>query len=258
MRLTVGKKSPFGLKKSKHSSPLNLQAKESKSVHLQNDEAALTAREGARSKYDLEAVSLLMECKTPTNKNDNRNLFSFDFSPLSKTFPHHEELIRQFLLGFWIFWNRKKVTHTTVQSYQYAISEFIQFLNSDTPNATPVKCFADIGFGHAQGLNAWQLQHKRGRSNNRKIFAATKNMVLLVQANHSSHSRVGAIWTWPAGPSNNDLPSESYSETLFNNMVDACLTDIKFVKKEMSDFAMRMQKNGTVSARIEFQTTKEI
>jgi hypothetical protein len=194
-----------------------------------NDKAAILQRAAQRQDINFELVSLEVLNRTRT-KNFER---SFVF--VADKCPHHEFLTKQLLHGAQLDLGNRLVSFQTHQDCYYGIEEFIEFLNSlDQPNHKKISCIADLDFQTTRNFAAYLLQKFPGRTVNRKRYGRVKTVVNTLKRKLNEDPSVGENMEWAQAPAHVGTPSESYSDEVFNQLIEASITDIKFVMKMMN------------------------
>ena len=115
--MAIIKTSPF--KKGKAKSKPNITTPK-----ISNDSASLADRHRLRKCFDLESIELRMHYET---NNPAKPFYSRDFSLLVQRFPHHEELIKQFLMGVAMSIGKRKAAFQSFQSAAHGIEQFVDF-----------------------------------------------------------------------------------------------------------------------------------
>jgi hypothetical protein len=205
------------------------------SATLSNDQSAILARSAQRQEINFSTVPLEVRNQTRTKT------FETSFSSLVGTHSHHEFLTKQLLHGAQLDIGDRIVSFQTHQECYYGIEEFITFLNSaDQPNHKQIACVADIDFQTTRNFSAYFLQTYPGRSVNRKRYGRCKAAISVLKRKLGENASVGKTIEWAQSPSSNDTPTESYSDEVFNQLIEASLTDIKFVMKMMTEYPEKL------------------
>lgn len=199
---------------------------------IPNDDASLRARAEKRKQFDFASVPL-----TVRNQTSAGRYFEASFSKLVSRYPQHEVMIKQLLHGAHLDLGRRIVSYQTHQDCYYSIEEFVDFLNNSFQSKIKaVLTVADIDFQATRNFSAYYLEHYPGRTANRKRFGRLRTVVNRLKKKYESDSTVGIALTWAQSPASSDVPSESYSDDVFNQLVGACLTDIKFIINMMNQY----------------------
>lgn len=226
---------PFSKKKVKSSSKPEVT---SNSVFA-NDEASLLRRAEERSYLDLDSVVLDVRNVTASPSK----FFTRSFVELVAAFPHHEVLIKQLLAGAKLDVCSRNVSFQTHQDCYYGIEEFIASLNSASLfQSRPISCIADIDYQTTKNFSAYLLQKWPKRTCNRKRYGRVKALIQVLHERHKGDSKVGEGISWAIGPGTTDTPSESYPDHIFNQLVEASLTHIKFVMQMMQRYQQTLHE----------------
>jgi len=198
---------------------------------LSNNEAAILERAARRQDINFDLVSLEIRNRTRTKD------FERSFVSVARKHPHHEFLIKQLLHGAQLDLGNRLVSFQTHQDCYYGIEEFINYLNSqDHPHHKQISCIADIDFQVTRNFVAHFLQLFPGRTVNRKRYGRVRSVVDILQRKFGKNPSVGNSIVWAQAPATNDTPSESYSDEVFNQLIEACITDIKSIMKMMATY----------------------
>jgi hypothetical protein len=205
------------------------------SATLPNDQSSILARSAQRHEINFSTVPLEVRNQTRTKE------FETSFTFLVSKHSHHEFLTQQLLHGAQLDLGSRIVSFQTHQECYYGIEEFIDFLNSpDQPNHKKIACVADIYSHTTRNFSAYFLQKYPGRTVNRKRYGRCKAVVSILKRKLGEDLSVGKTIEWAQSPSNNDTPTESYSDEVFNQLIEASLTDIKFVMKMMTEYPQKL------------------
>lgn len=205
------------------------------SATLSNDQSSILARSAQRQAINFSTVPLEVRNQTRTKS------FERSFASFVSKHSHHEFLIQQLLHGAQLDLGSRIVSFQTHQDCYYGIDEFIAFLNSpDQPHHKQIDCIADIDFQTTRNFSAYYLQKYPGRTVNRKRYGRCKAVVNILKRKFGENLSVGKAIEWAQSPSNNETPSESYSDEVFNQLIEASLTDIKFVMKMMEEYPEKL------------------
>lgn len=219
---------PFSKKSVKSSSKPEAPA----NLGFANDEASLLQRAEERTYLNLDSVVLEVRNVTASSK-----LFTRSFVELVAAFPHHEFLIKQLLAGAKLDVGGRDVSFQTHQDCYYGIEEFIASLNSaGLFQNRPILCVADIDYQTTRNFSAYLLQKWPKRTSNRKRYGRVKALVELLHKKYKGNPKVGDGISWAIGPGTTDTPTESYPDHIFNQLVEASLTHIKFVMQMMQRY----------------------
>ena len=219
-------------------------------ITLTNDKAAILQRATQHQDINFELVSLDVLNRTRT-KNFER---SFWF--VAEKSPHYKFLTKQLLYGAQLDLGNRLVAFQTHQDCYYGIEEFIDFLNSlDPPNHKKIGTIADLDFQTTRNFVAYYLQKFPGRTVNRKRYGRVKAVVNMLKRTLSQNASVGENLVWAQAPATVETPSESYSDEVFNQLIDASITDIKFVMKMMSEYSGKLEFTKSTLANVNFKVT---
>ncbi len=210
--------------------------------HPKADDASLTRRREARRTLDLGDVHLAV-AKVASNK---KNPFKRDFTSLAERHPQHEYLLVQLLAAAKL--DDAIKTYTTYQDVYGAIEEFIEFINSDEPHGKTFSCVADIDFQVAKSLTAWYERTYPGRSTNRKHYGKLKALTELLQKKFPTIDKVGRKFKWPNGPANTEQVAEGYPTEVFNQIVESCISDVKYIKGLIEEFPRIVEAENTIES----------
>jgi hypothetical protein len=205
------------------------------SATLSNDQSAILARSAQRQEIDFAMVPLEVRNQTRTK------YFERSLASLAIKHSHHEFLIKQLLRGAQLDLGSRIVSFQTHQDCYYGIEEFIAFLNStEQPHHKQIACVADIDFQTTRNFSAYFLQTYPGRTVNRKRYGRCKAVISVLKRKLGENLFIGKAIEWAQSPSNNDTPTESYSDEIFNQLIEASLTDIKFTMKMMTEYPRKL------------------
>lgn len=189
------------------------------------DEESLVERKLARSKLDLDAVSLTFTV-TAAGRQLHRDYRSCRF----------ELLVRQLLAGAELIQRGKSLSYTALQDIYYGIDEFLSFVGAPQYSRRQTRCVADIGVQTAKDFDAWYLLSFPGRTVNRKRYGKIRAIVSMLKETYPELPEVGQTFDWPRGPGNTEKPVESYTAGVFNRLADAALSDVRYVMAEWKRF----------------------
>lgn len=214
--------------------------KKAASATLPIDEVSLAARKLARATVDFEGVSLSVKAgacgKTLSREYGERA-------------PSQHFLVRQLLVGAEMVLRGGQTSFTVRQDIYYGIDEFLEFAASHRHTSGAIKCFADVGVQTAKDFEAWYLHFYPGRTVNRKRYGKIRSIISAVKKAYGTCADVGAEFKWPVGPRTTDRPVESYRTEVYNQLVNAALSDIKFVMSERRQFEQIWNSSQVVSFR---------
>lgn len=239
-------KNPFG-KPARQSFP----GKSTEILALANDENSLIQRATERRSFDFESVPLDVLNQTKSN------VFARSFQPLSTQYPHHTFLIKQLLQGAHLDIGRRLVAYQTHQECYYGITEFIESLNHiGLQQSKHLSCIADINFQTTSNFKAFLLQRFPNRTANRKRYGRVKSVVSKLQAKYAAESSVGIAIAWAQAPRMNETPSETYSNAVFNRLVEASFTEIKSIMKMMESYKQAQANSCLETENVRYAVTK--
>lgn len=220
-------RSPFTKKSSSKQSPRQGQPR----PKLSNDTESLQARAARRRRFDISHITF------EVNNRASNGKFQRSLSYLAEKFEHHQTLLKQLLFGAGIYYAKRHVTYQTQQNAYYGIEDFVKFLNSEKgPEQKKISTVADIDFQTTRNFSAYLLERFSGRTSNRKIYSSLKHAVSALQEKYKDEPSIGKKIEWSLTPRTSDTPSESYSDQIFNRLLEASFTDIKYVMKLMTDY----------------------
>ena len=203
---------------------------------LSNDEAAILERAARRQDFNFDLVSLKVRNRTRTKD------FERSFVSIVRAHPHHELLIKQLLHGAQLDLGSRLVAFQTHQECYYGIEEFIDYLNSSgQPHHKEISCIADIDFQTTRNFVAYFLQSFPGRTVNRKRYGRVRTVVAILQRKLEKNPSIGKSIAWAQAPAHNETPSESYSDEVFNKLIEASITEIKFIMKMMTAYPEQLE-----------------
>lgn len=204
---------------------------------LPNDEMSLIERAEKRKYFDLSTVSLEVFNKTSTIP------YRRSFVKMVGNLPHYEILIKQLLQGAQVDVGERTVSFQTHQECYYGLEEFVGSLDfPGLQNQKQIRCVADIDHQTTKNFAAYLLQQWPGRSVNRKRYGRVKMIVQKLQKQYCGDPNIGKNFTWAQAPGNTDNPTESYPDHIFNQFIEASLTDVKFVMKMMKDYSVTLDE----------------
>ncbi|HHK0531358.1 TPA: hypothetical protein ACQQJD_004905 [Pseudomonas aeruginosa] len=90
------------------------------------------------------------------------------------------------------------------------------------------------------------IKEHPGRTINRKRYGQLRNCVRRIKKKHPNQDWVGEDFHWPDGPLNSEAPTDSYSSIIHNELIDACLKDVKNFKKWMDEYASNVKHAPTI------------
>lgn len=236
-------KNPFAKKGTRPRSPSKGRA----TLHLPNDEASLVQRSEKRKHFDLSVASLEVRNQTSTKP------FERSYVKIIDQYPHHEILIKQLLCGAQLDLGSRIVSYQTHQDCYYAIDEFIACLNARGLQFTKqIRYLADIDYQTSKNFVAYLLREWPARTVNRKRYGRLKSVVQILQKRYEGDPNIGEVFTWATPPGNTDTPSESYPDHIFNQLVEASLTDVKFIMSLMKSYTATLANYKEKVQGVEF------
>ncbi len=219
---------------------------------LSNDKAAILQRATQRREFNFALVSLDVLNRTRT-KNFERS-----FASIVAKHPHHEFLTKQLLHGAQLDLGNRLVSFQTHQDCYYGIEEFIGFLNYlYQPNHKNIRCVADIDFQTTRNFVAYLLQIFPGRTVNRKRYGRVKVVVNTLKRKIEKNPSIGDGMEWSQAPAQVGMPSESYSDEVFNQLIEASIKDIKFTMKMMNEYPENLEMAKGKISSLTIQVTRE-
>jgi len=217
---------------------------------LSNDKTAILQRATQRQEINFTLVSLEVLNRTRTKT------FERSFASIADKHPHHEFLTKQLLHGAQLDLGNRLVSFQTHQDCYYGIEEFIDFLNSsDQPHHKKISCLADLDFQTTRNFAAYFLQKFPGRTVNRKRYGRVKVVANMLKRKFDKDPSVGENMEWAQAPPDVRTPSESYPDEIFNQLIEASMSDIKSIMKMMNEYSEKLEAAKGALTNVNFKVT---
>ncbi len=192
---------------------------------LPNDVGSLEARRSMRSIQNLATVDLVVSISTA------RGIFRYSFENRTKL---NDTLVRQCLLATNQSLEGRIVSSTVIQDSYLGISEFLDFCETRIGSSFQISSFENIDIQVGRDFLAWYLLKFPGRGVNRKRYGKVCAIISAYKTRYENAPHVGRLLVWPSGPPTSDNPTAGYPKENFNSLVEAAISDVRFVMKEMS------------------------
>lgn len=156
--------------------------------------------------------------------------YTVDFSELVRKYPKSKALIEQLIAGM----NEIIVpdcSKTTVKVINQGVKVFLEFLNND--NNLSNNCVTnviDINILVAKSFSNYLLSTYPQHSHSRKWFSAIRRIVQRLHELFPKDPSIGVGFSWPTGPGINERTIEGYHPREMQELIDACILDIRNIK----------------------------
>lgn len=187
---------------------------------IDNSKEALEKRAAARRILPtvelLGSIQLVAQKRNPT--------YNYDLTNLSNTYPHHDPLIRQLLVG--ILYTRGR-SSTYVGSLYSCIPDFIEFLNDQRNlSNTPVSLVSDITVTVCRAYITYLVSRFPRRALNQDRYSSLRQIIKSLQKTFPNEPGIGAVIDWPVGPARCDKPRQGYTQQAIAELIVACQRDM--------------------------------
>jgi len=169
-------------------------------------------------------------------------VYTIDLTDLVDKYPASKTLIEQLIVGL----NAITISgqsNSTLRSNVNGIRRFIEFYNSirNLSNIYVVN-IADINITVAQSFSNYLLCFYPKHEQKRKWYNAIRRIVERLQQLYPNNPLVKNGFCWPIAPKTIESPKQGYLPREMNELIEACKSDIKDIKRFHETYKMLDQE----------------
>ena len=212
----------------------------SRGSSIKIDTSAEAIQERAFAREYLPSVTYINSYRVTDRGREGET--TVDLTDLVDKYPQNTTLIEQLIVGFNAIIRPGQST-TSIKTSAVGIRRFIEFLNSKgNLSNIYVMNIADINITVAQSFSNYLLNAHPRENRNRVWFSTIRRIVVRLKELYRNNPLMGKPFAWPFGPKSRKGITEGYHPRQMEELINACISDIKEIKHFHETFKMLNQE----------------